>query len=68
MKSADNLFDKHRDGEVKELVTTPGHHFLDRFANFPTIDEMLENGRATVVRSSGALIGGNSRNLWSAAA
>jgi hypothetical protein len=42
-------------GEAKELVTTPGHHFLDRFGNFPTIEEMLENGRATVVLASGEL-------------
>ncbi len=43
------------DGEQKELVTTPGHHFLDRFGNYPTIGEMLENGRATVVLASGEL-------------
>ena len=36
-------------GEAKELVATPGHHFLDQFGNFPTIEEMLENGQATVV-------------------
>ena len=42
-------------GEQRELVTTPGHHFLDRFGNFPTIEEMLENGRATVVLASGDL-------------
>jgi hypothetical protein len=42
-------------GEAKELVTTPGHHFLDRFGNFPKIEEMLENGRATVVLASGEL-------------
>ncbi len=42
-------------GETKELVATPGHHFLDRFGNFPTIEEMLENGRATVVLASGEL-------------
>jgi len=42
-------------GEAKELVTTPGHHFLDRFGHFPMIEEMLENGRATVVLASGEL-------------
>lgn len=42
-------------GEQKELIATPGHHFLDRFGSFPTIEEMLENGRATVVLASGAL-------------
>jgi hypothetical protein len=43
------------DGEQKELVTTPGHHFFDRFGSFPTIEEMLENGKATVVLASGEL-------------
>jgi hypothetical protein len=43
-------------GEAKELIATPGHHFLDRFGSFPTIAEMLENGRATVVLASGELI------------
>jgi hypothetical protein len=42
-------------GEAKELIATPGHHFLDRFGNFPTIEEMLQNGRATVVLASGEL-------------
>lgn len=42
-------------GEAKELIATPGHHFLDRFGNFPTIEEMLENGKATVVLASGEL-------------
>jgi len=42
-------------GEQSELVTTPGHHFRDRFGNFPTIEDMLENGRATVVLASGEL-------------
>ena len=42
-------------GEARELVATPGHHFLDRFGNFPTIEEMLESGRATVVLASGEL-------------
>ncbi|WP_284262158.1 hypothetical protein [Roseicyclus amphidinii] len=43
------------EGEEKELVTTPGHHFLDRFGNFPTIEQMLAQGRATVVLASGEL-------------
>lgn len=34
------------EGEEKELVTTPGHHFLDRFGNFPMIEEMLAQGQA----------------------
>ena len=32
-------------GEAKELISTPSHHFLDQFGNFPTIEEMLENGK-----------------------
>lgn len=40
-------------GEAKELIATPGHHFLDRFGSFPTIEDMLENGKATVVLASG---------------
>ena len=55
-------------GKGKELVSARGHHFLDRFGNFPTIEEMLVNDRATVVLASGALIGGNGRRLRSAAA
>lgn len=43
-------------GELRlKTVATPGHHFLDRFGNFPTIQEMLQNGRATVVLASGEL-------------
>jgi hypothetical protein len=38
-------------GEAKELIATPGHHFLDRFGSFPTIEEMLENGKVTVVKN-----------------
>lgn len=43
------------DGEERELITTPGHHFLDQFGQFPTIAEMVRNGRTTVVLASGAL-------------
>lgn len=42
-------------GERRELVTTPGHHFLDEFGQFPTIAEMTRTGRATVVLASGEL-------------
>ena len=42
-------------GERRELVATPGHHFLDQFGLFPTIHEMTRTGRATVVLASGAL-------------
>lgn len=40
----------------KELVVTPGHHFLDQFGAFPQIDEMIEAGKATVVLASGELV------------
>lgn len=36
----------------RELITTPGHRFLDRFGNFPTIEEMIEDGEATVILGS----------------
>lgn len=42
-------------GEHRELVATPGHHFLDQFGQFPTIAEMTRSGRATVVLASGEL-------------
>ena len=41
------------EGEEKELYATPGHHFLDQYGDFPTIEEMLKNGGATVVLASG---------------
>lgn len=40
----------------KELVVTPGHHFLDQFGAFPQIEEMIEAGKATVVLASGELV------------
>jgi hypothetical protein len=43
------------DGEERELITTPGHHFLDQFGQFPTIEEMVSKGRTTVVLASGVL-------------
>jgi Ca2+-binding RTX toxin-like protein len=42
-------------GELKELVCTPGHHFLDEFGNFPPIADMIYAGGATVVLASGEL-------------
>lgn len=42
-------------GNLRELICTPGHHFLDRFGNFPPIDKMIAAGRATVVLASGEL-------------
>ncbi len=55
-------------GEAKELIATPGHHFLDRFGSFPTIEDMLENGKATVVLASGELTTGEVGNERGAAA
>ena len=42
-------------GEFRELVTTPGHHFLDEFGAFPPIETMIAAGLATVVLASGEL-------------
>ncbi|MCA1242068.1 hypothetical protein LC092_06440 [Stappia stellulata] len=41
-------------GEEKELVTTPGHHFLDRFGNFPQIERLIADGAATVILADGS--------------
>lgn len=43
-------------GEQRELVCTPGHHFLDQFGNFPPIEQLITAGRATVVLASGELV------------
>jgi hypothetical protein len=40
-------------GEPRELVATPGHHFLDSAGTFPTIAELTRDGRARVVLASG---------------
>ena len=54
-------------GQYKELVTTPGHHFLNQFGQFRTIDAMIQNGRATVVLASGELAEVSAeRIVWSA--
>ena len=45
------------DGTAREVITTPGHHFLDELGLFPTIEEMTRTGSATVVLASGALAG-----------
>lgn len=42
-------------GEAKELIATPGHHFIYRFGHFPTNEKMFEDGRATVVLAPGEL-------------
>lgn len=39
--------------ETRELVTRPGHHFLDQFGEFPPIEALIAQGRATVVLASG---------------
>ena len=41
------------DGTAREVLTTPGHHFLDELGLFPTIEEMTLTGSATVVLASG---------------
>lgn len=42
--------------DARELVVTPGHHFLDQFGNFPPLSEMIKDGRATIVLASGELM------------
>jgi len=32
-------------GEARELVATPGHHFLDVTGGFPALAEMIRDGR-----------------------
>jgi hypothetical protein len=41
-----------KDGKARELVTTPGHHSLDRFGRSPTIGSIVRDSRATVVLAS----------------
>lgn len=36
-------------GERRELISTLGHHFLDEFGSFSPIEDMIENGEATVI-------------------
>jgi hypothetical protein len=43
-------------GQLQELVATPGHHFLDQFGQFPPIEQMIRDGRASVVLASGAVV------------
>ena len=43
------------DGTAREVITTPGPHFLDELGLFPTTPEMTRTGRATVVLASVAL-------------
>ncbi|MCZ7488135.1 hypothetical protein [Rhizobium rhizogenes] len=43
-------------GQARELVATPGHRFLDRSGRFRSIEDMIENGKATVVLASGKAV------------
>jgi hypothetical protein len=38
------------DGMAREVITTPGHHFLDELGLFPTIEEMTRTGSKRRVR------------------
>ena len=51
---------------TREVITTPGHPFLDAFGGFPTIEEMVKEGGARVGLASGALtqITGGADGLW----
>lgn len=45
-------------GETRELTCTPGHHFLDEFGSFPTIEALLNRSggdSATIVLADGRL-------------
>lgn len=42
-------------GEAREIVCTPGHHFLDKNGKFPSIQEMIDAGHADVVLASGEI-------------
>jgi hypothetical protein len=43
-------------GVSRELVATPGHHFLDQFGHFPPIEQMIRDGRASVVLACGSVV------------
>ncbi|MEO0810295.1 MAG: Hint domain-containing protein, partial [Pseudomonadota bacterium] len=40
-------------GEAKELVTTPGHHFLAAQGGFKDIESLVAGGRGTIVLADG---------------
>lgn len=42
-------------GDAREIVCTPGHHFLDKNGQFPSIQEMIDAGNADVVLASGEI-------------
>ena len=44
------------DGETKEVVTTPGHHFLCEGGGFAEIGDMTKNGQARIVLMSGEAV------------
>lgn len=41
------------EGESREIVCTPGHHFLDKNGQFPSIADMITAGNADVVLATG---------------
>ena len=43
-------------GDTKEVVTTPGHHFLCEGGGFAEIGDMTENGKARIVLMSGEAV------------
>jgi len=43
------------DGAAQEVITSPGHHFLDELGGFPTIEEMTRTGSAQTVLASGVV-------------
>jgi hypothetical protein len=40
-------------GEKKQLIATPGHHFLDASGNFPELSQMALDGYATLISRDG---------------
>ena len=40
-------------GTAKEVITTPGHHFLREDGHFGPVSEMVENGQVRVILKSG---------------
>ena len=52
-------------GGTREVITTPGHHFLDAFGGFPTTLEMVKEGRARDVLASGEMTGVTAERMTS---
>jgi hypothetical protein len=42
------------DRQERELIATPGHHFLDRFGRFPKISAMMSDAASILVLENGA--------------